>query len=113
MHSIKSLLGLREIHLSKPFTLDDFRTGQLFRASYRSLGSVDSNPGSVASMLRMRKEGLSEKEASQKAFDVHGLQVKMISPMTEAEKGSATTCGDSSINFQVTTRKMLPPLCLQ
>ena len=75
MHSIKSLLGLRETHLSKPFTLDDYRTGQLSRASYRSLGSVDSYLGSVdsylgsvASLMRMRKEGLSKKGAAQKAF---------------------------------------------
>jgi len=110
MHTIKSLLGLREIRLSKPFTLDDYRTGQLFRASYRGsvdsylgsvnsyLGSVDSYPrsvdsfvGSVASMLRMRKEGLSKEGAAQKGFDVHASQVKISQGHDAKDAPSALT----------------------
>ena len=92
MHTIKRLLGLREIRLSKPFTLDDYRPGQLSRASYRYLGSVDSYLGSVdshlgsvdsclgsvASMLRMRTEDLSKEGAAQKGFDVHASQVEIL-----------------------------------
>jgi hypothetical protein len=77
MHTIKRLLGLREIRLSKPLTLNDCRAGQLSRASYRYLGSVDSYLGSadsylgsVASMLWMREEGLSKEGSAQKGFDV-------------------------------------------
>jgi hypothetical protein len=121
MHSVKSLLGLREIRFLKTFPLHDYRTGQLSRASYRHLGSVDSYLGSVysylgsvysylgsadsflgsvASMLRVRKEGLSKEEAAQKALDVHASQVKMVCAMTEVEKGSATTRG-TNILMQV------------
>ena len=92
MHFIKSLLGLREIRLSKPFTLENYRTGQLSLAFYRYLGSVDSYLGSVdsylgsvdsclgsvTSMLRMRKEGLSKEGAAQKGFDVHASQVEIL-----------------------------------